>query len=203
MGMRRKREQLREGNLSFATIFTVGVFAGIFCMNLGKSMLLENTGLLDEYSLYYMKYATVDSTALFYYVLKQRLGYILILAILATTYLGFVICCIVSLGCGICVGSFLGAAVLRYGIKGILLVFGGVFPQFLFYVPAMIAMLLWCRRIYRMIYLDRALGRDGTRSFIFSKSILQLLLIVVVFVLGCILESFLNPSIFKGILNIF
>lgn len=201
--MQRKRYQLREGKLPFATIFTVGVFAGIFCMNLGKSMLLENTGLLDEYSLSHMKYATVDGTALFYYVLKQRLGCILILAILATTYLGFVICCVVSLWYGVCVGAFLGAAVLRYGIKGMLLVFGGIFPQYLVYVPAMIAMLLWCRNIYRMIYLDRTLGWEGTRPFFFPKSIIQLVLIAAVFLVGCILESFLNPMILKGILNLF
>lgn len=201
--MQIKRYQLREGKIPFATIFTVGVFAGIFFMNLGKSILLENTGLLDEYTLYHIKYATVDSSALFYYILKRRLSSVLILAVLATTYLGFVICCGVSLWYGVCAGAFLGAAVLRYGIKGILLVFAGIFPQYLVYVPAMIAMLWWCRNIYRMIYLDRTCGWEGTKPFLFPKSILQLVIIIVVFVVGCILESFLNPFVLKGLLNIF
>ena len=43
-------------------------------MNMGKSILLEKTGPLDEYTLYHMKYMTINSNALFYYVLRQRFG---------------------------------------------------------------------------------------------------------------------------------
>lgn len=190
------RYHIKSGKLPLLTLFTAGVFAGMIIMNLGKSMLLENTGLLDEYTLYHMKYMTVDSSALFYYVLKERLSMLLALAVLATTYLGLVVCGGITLWYGVCAGAFLATAVLRYGMKGILFVLVGIFPQYIIYVPAMIVMLIWCQRIYRKIYLEKT-------EWSIPRSLLQLSGILLVFIVGCILESFLNPYFLRGLLQIF
>lgn len=172
-------------------------------MNFKKSILLENTGLLDEYTLYYMKYMTVDSSALFYYVLRQRLGRLLVLALLSTTYLGLAVCAGAALWYGGCAGMFLATAVIRYGMKGILLVLVGILPQYLIYAPAMILMFAWCQRLYRAIYLDRTYGSDSDKAFFWSRRLLQLVGILLIFAVGCILESFLNPYLMKGLLKIF
>ncbi len=201
--MQIKRYRMRNGKLPLVTIFTAGVFAGMFCMNFGRSILLENTGLLDEYTLYHMKYMTVDSSALFYYILKQRLCGVLVLAVLSTTYLGLAVCSGVVLWYGVCTGAFLATAVIRYGLKGILLVVVGIFPQYLVYVPAMIIMLFWCQKVYRTIYLDRTYALEHDKNFLFPKFLLQLLGIVMFFVVGCVLESFLNPYLLRGLLKIF
>lgn len=194
--MRGNRYRMRDGRLPLMTIFTVGLFAGIILMNVGKSILLENTGLLDEYTLYHMKYMTVDGKALFYYVLKERMGQLVLLAVFSTTYLGLAVCGGMTFWYGICGGAFLATAVMRYGVKGILLVVVGIFPQYLVYVPAMIIMLFWCQKLYRTIYLERA-------ELSITRQLLQLLGIAAAFVLGCMLESFVNPYLFKGFLQIF
>ena len=187
---------VKHGKLPLLTIFTVGVFAGMVIMNLGKSILLENTGLLDEYTLYQMKYMTVDNSALFCYVLWERLKSLLFLAVLSTTYLGLVVCGGITLWYGICGGAFLAVSVLRYGVKGILLVLVGLFPHYMIYVPGMIILLLWCQRINRKIYFEKTeLG--------IIHSLLQLLGILLIFLVGCVLESFLNPYFLRGFLQIF
>lgn len=201
--MQINRYQLREGKISFLTLFTAGVFAGMVFVNLRKSIWLDNTGLLDEYTLYHMKDMAVDNSALFYYVLRQRVGQLLVLAVLSTTYLGLAACSAMALWYGVCAGAFLATAVLRYGMKGIFLVLTGIFPQYLLYIPAMIALLYWCRYVYRMIYLDRTYGGDVEKRFLLPKCLLQLLGILAVFVVGCVLESFLNPFLLKGFLKIF
>lgn len=185
------------------TIFAVGLFAGMVIINLGKSIFLENTGLLDEYTLYHMKYMTVDSSALFYYVLRSRLSRILILAVLATTYLGLAVCVGAVFWYGMCAGAFLATAVIRYGLKGILLVLAGIFPQYLIYVPAMMVMLLWCRKIYSGIYLDRSLNTGAEKSLSVPVCLLQLFGILLAFTAGCVAESFLNPYLLMGLLKIF
>ena len=187
---------MREGKLPLLTIFTVGVFAGMVIMNLGKSILLENTGLLDEYTLYQMKYMTVDNSALFCYILGERIKPLLILAVLSTTYLGLVVCGGIAFWYGICGGAFLAVSVLRYGVKGILLVIVGMFPHYIIYVPAMIIMLLWCQRMNRTIYFDKS-----EPSILYS--LIQFVGILFVFLIGCVLESFLNPYFFRGLLQIF
>ena len=194
--MQGNRYHLRDGRLPFLTIFVAGLFAGILIMNLGKSILLENTGLLDEYTLYHMKYMTVDGSALFYYVLKERFGQLIVLAVLSTTYLGLAICGGTTLWYGICAGTFLAAAMMRYGIKGILLVVVGVFPQYIIYVPGMILMLYWCQSLYRSIYLEKTEIQPW-------HWIVRLIGIFLLFVVGCILESFLNPILFRGLLQFF
>ncbi len=201
--MQIKRYRLREGKIPYLTIFTIGVFAGMLFMNFGKSILLEDTGLLDEYTLYHMKYMTVDSSALFYYVLRKRLGSVLLLAVLSTTYLGLAVCCGMTLWYGICAGAFLATAVIRYGIRGILLVVAGIFPQYVIYIPAMIILFLWCQSIYRTIYLEGTGGWSGANSFFLPKRILQLSGILLVFIIGCVMEGFVNPAVLKGILKIF
>ncbi len=201
--MQVKRYGMRDGKLSFATIFTIGVLAGMFIMNFGKSILLENTGLLDEYTLYHMKYMTVDNSALFYYILRQRIGGLLILAVMSTTYLGLMVCGGVTLWYGICTGAFLATAVIRYGLKGILLVIVGVFPQYLVYIPAMVVMLFWCQRVYRMIYLDRTYALEHEKKLLLPRFLLQLLGILLFFAVGCVLEGFLNPYLLRGLLKVF
>lgn len=197
------RYGFKEGNLPFLTIFTAGIVVGIFVISLGKSILLENTGLLDEYTLYDMKYMTVDSSALFCYVLKQRLGSALVLAVLSTTYLGLAVCGGFVLWYGVCTGAFLATAVIRYGIKGILLVLVGIFPQYLIYVPAVIGMLFWCRKLYRKIYLDKSAASEWEKGFGLPKCVLQLVGILSVLVVGCVLESFINPTFMQALLKIF
>ena len=44
-------------------VFCIGVVAGILVMYMGKSVLLKDTGLFDEDTLYHMKYMTVDGRA--------------------------------------------------------------------------------------------------------------------------------------------
>lgn len=197
------RYRTREGRLPLVTIFAAGLFAGMLLMNLGKSILLENTGLLDENTLYHMKYMTVDSSALFYYVLRNRLVRLLVIAVLSTTYLGLVICIGAAFWYGMCAGAFLAASVIRYGLRGILLVLAGIFPQYLIYVPAMILLLLWCQKIYRAVYLDRTLTQDPGNRLFLPKCLLQLIGILLLFVLGCVTESFLNPHLMLGLLKIF
>lgn len=170
-------------------------------MNIGKSILLENTGLLDEYALYHMKYMTVNSNALFYYVLKQRLGTMLLLAVFATTYLGLTVCLGAVAWYGMAAGAFMSALVIRYGLKGIFFAVVGIFPQYLLYVPAMLAMLFWCERLCRSIYFKNGIYQEGSVSLL--KRLLNLVVIFFVVILGCFLESYINPHLMSGLLKIF
>lgn len=193
--MQFNRYRLQAVRLPLLPIFLTGLVTGIVIMIFGKSILLENTGILDEYTLYHMKYMTVDSGALFYYVLRLRLGSIIILAILATTYLGLLVCAGAVFWYGLCGGAFLSVAVIRYGVKGTLLAVTGIFPQYLLYVPAMIALLFWAQTIYRGIYLKSEVS--------LPKCLIRFALILLAMTAGCFMESFANPALLSGLLKFF
>ncbi|MCD7835393.1 MAG: stage II sporulation protein M, partial [Lachnospiraceae bacterium] len=137
------------------SLFFTGFIAGILVMYFGKSILLENTGLLDENTFVDMKYMTVDSTALFYYVLKKRAGTALIIMILSTTYLGLIVCAAFSIWYGAAAGMFMSALLIRYGIKGLLLFVVSIFPQYILYLPAFAALIAICAELNRKIYFQK------------------------------------------------
>lgn len=199
--MRIMGKDLHMGKLPFLPVFLTGLLAGIVIMNIGKSILLESTGLLDEYALYHMKYMTVNSNALFYYVLRQRLGTLLILAVFATTYLGLAVCLGTVLWYGMAAGAFLSALVIRYGMKGILFALTGILPQYLLYVPAMLAMLLWCEKLCRSIYFRNTFYPENADSPL--KRTTRLIIIFMAVILGAFLESYINPYFMSALLKIF
>lgn len=185
----------------FPYLFLAGTLLGIILMNLGKKFLLADTGLLNEEALYHMKYMTVDGNALFWYVMGIRLKPLVSLVVLATTYLGIVAVWGTAAGYGVWTGMFLAAAVIRYGVKGILLVMTAIFPQYVIYGPAFFFLLVWCEQICRLIYFEKGI-RLRSRQVVLVK-LLQLVAIIAVIIAGCALESYVNPLILIKLLKKF
>ena len=78
---------LPAGKLPLHFLFLTGFVVGLFAVYFGRGILLNRAGMLDEDTLYRMKYMTVDSSILFWYVLCKRCRNFLVLIIMATTYL--------------------------------------------------------------------------------------------------------------------
>lgn len=188
------------GKVPVLQLFAAGFLIGIFIMNIGKSILLEKTGLFDEEVLYHMKYMTVDCNALFFYVLRKRLMAVLILAILSTTYLGLAVCVGAALWYGAASGGLLAVMVLRYGVKGILLAAASLFPHYLIYFPVIFTLLGWGESVYRSIYHRH--GVEPEKNLLLKKAG-QLAAVIGTTVAGCALEGYVNPAVFMSLLKIF
>ena len=188
---------------NFLVCFGVGLLIGIVVVNIGKGILLGETGLFDEATLYHMKYMTVDSNALFSYIFRKRMGRVLILAVLSTTYLGLAACLGVTFWYGMSAGAFLAALTLRYGIKGIALALAGIFPQYLIYIPAALFLLSWCETLFRGIYARGGGGISLEDRGLLIKKAGQLAGALLAVTVGCLLEGYVNPYLFLGFLKIF
>ena len=195
------RKKFLKSRLPLPYLFLAGMLLGIVLVNAGREILLDKTGLLGEEALYHMKYMTIDTKALFWHVVGTRLKDIAIPAVLATTYLGLVVVCARAVWYGAATGIFLAASVMRYGIKGILLAGAGIFPQYILYVPVLFWFLVWCEEMCRGIYFEKSAYLMGRREVIVK--ILQLVAIVIVVIIGCMLESYVNPILLKKLLKNF
>lgn len=193
----------KSGQRKFLSVFCVGLLAGFFITSIGKSILLGETGLFDEYTLYHMKYMTVDGSALFCYIFRKRISLVAGLAVISTTYLGLAACMAAALWCGMSMGVFLAALAIRYGIKGIMLALVCMLPQYLLYVPAAWALLSWCEGMFRGIYI-RTGGdfRIGDRGYLLRKAG-WLAAIAFAVTVGCLLEGYVNPYLLLGFLKFF
>lgn len=200
--MRIAGKQIPTGSRSLLPVFCISIVAGIMIMNLGKSILLKDTGIFDEYTLYRMKYISVDGNALFCYVFRKRMLALAAVAILATTYLGYAVCMGVTAWCGMSVGVYLSVLCIRYGLKGIALAVIGIFPQFLLFVPAVWMLLGWCESLYRAIY-SRGMGAEACEKTFVIKKVGWLGVIAAIVVAGCFLESYISPGLLIGYLKVF
>ena len=192
---------LPAGKLPLRFLFLTGFGIGLFAAYFGRGIWFQTTGILDEDTLYQMKYMTVDSGILFAYVLCKRCRNFFVLIIMATTYLGLVFCGGIAVKYGFSIGFFISSAVYRYGIKGLLLGIVGAFPQYLCYVPAILLLIRWCEDLYRSIYFYHNITGQGKKSLPGRVGKLALILMVLIF--GCILECFVNPVLLKGFLQFF
>ena len=192
---------LPAGKLPLRFLFLIGFGIGLSAAYFGREIWFQTTGILDEDTLYRMKYMTVDSGVLFAYVLCKRCRNFFVLIIMATTYLGLVFCGGITVKYGFSIGFFISTAIYRYGVKGLLLGIVGAFPQYLCYVPAILLLIRWCEELHRSIYFYHNITGQGKKSL--PGRLGKLALILMVLVLGCILECFVNPVLLKGFLQFF
>lgn len=174
-------------------------------MNIGNEIFMGDAGIFNASSMNRLKYIEINDGKFFAYVLRQRFGGCIVLLVLSTTALGLISAYGVVLWQGTITGMLITAAVMRYGIKGLLLILGGMLPHQCLLVPGGVMLLGWCLENY---YWFHRYGRGkvpyfrSKRQQFFHQGIL-LLWILLVMLIGCVLESYVNPILVSGIVKFF
>lgn len=191
------------GKLLYTLFF--GFFAGILGMILKKESLLYSTGFLDSYTLGPVKYLEPDTGKLLITVVMQRLGAVVLLIILATTYLGSVTAHLYQVWSGLAMGILTAGSVLRYGMKGLLLAAGSLLPQQLILIPAFLMLSVKCCELCKSMYFGGMTGGFSGREkgkFLLKKG-LDIITCVIFVAVGCFVEACINPGVLKWILRYF
>ena len=186
-------------------LFTIGLFLGILIVNLGYDTWIRDGSLLGTDMIARLKNSMPDSSGLFGYIIKHRLFTVCMLGLLATTIIGLPVVCGYICYIGLAAGCLLSVAVIRYGIRGLLLMAAGILPQGLLLIPAYIALFVWAVSVNRMLYSRNPYKEHYLRYSrqIYIKKGLQIIGIVAVVIIGCLLESYVNPKMLNFILKIF
>lgn len=183
----------------------IGLFLGILIVNAGYDTWIRNGSLLGTEMILRLKNSVPDGGELFGYIMKHRLFTVFMLGILGTTMIGIPAVCGYVCYTGLAAGCLLSVAVIRYGIRGLLLMAAGVFPQGLLLIPAYIALFVWTLNMNRLLYVKGSYGdhyiRTGRQSYL--KKGIEMISIVVVVIIGCLVESYVNPKMLHFILKIF
>lgn len=157
-------------------LFMLGFFSGIIYVNIFARNYMVSVGIFSDYFLeQYSKYA-LHIDEYFWHVIQIRIFPVIVLCILAGTNYKKVAGCVYILWTGLLVGILLTTAILKLGIKGILLCLIGVLPHYICYVSAY-AMIL----IYMITYPDVRWNSSKTISMI------------IFMMLGIITECYINP----------
>ena len=186
-------------------LFMLGLFLGIVFVNIKHDVWIKDDGLLSSAMMKQLQSSEPDGSYLFGYIVKHRVSVILIVSMLASTIIGLPIVCAYVCYLGVSAGCMLSVAVIRYGVRGLFFMAAAIFPQGFLLIPAYFLLFIWSLDCNRSLY-GRVDGLDGRyfvgKQFILSRGI-QLLGIIVLVVMGCVVESYVNNQIVHFVLKFF
>ncbi|MBD5501423.1 MAG: stage II sporulation protein M [Lachnospiraceae bacterium] len=186
-------------------LFLFGFLAGVLLMNLGSTGSLKEEGIFSTTVINRIQHLEVNSGNFLKYEFPQRIKLFLILILFSTTYFGIWAAYLCITWHGILAGMIITAAIIRFGLKGILLIMAGIFPQHLLFIPAIMMMLCWCYQTCSFLYFQEKsiwpFYQNKKRQII--HQIGMLFWIICIVVIGCILECYVNPILLSDIAQIF
>ena len=197
--------QMNKGGYYLLYLFMIGLFLGILLVNIRYDVWAGEDGLLNAAMMKRLQSSEPDGNFLFGYILKHRVLVVLVIGMLATTMIGLPIVCGYVCYLGVSAGCILTIAVVRYGIRGLFFMAAAIFPQGILLIPGYFLLFIWGLDCHRELY-GRVDGLEGRyligKQFILKKGI-KLLGILLVIIIGCVVESYVNPKIVHFILKIF
>lgn len=159
----------------------VAFIAGILAANALGAYFLMNYGIFNECFLTQYRFCTVDRGNLFVQILMERSRTVVFLLLLGKLMDRKLFAAFVKGTVAFSFGFLMVGAIASLGMKGVVVLFCGMFPQWFFYLTAL------------FFLINRKPLSFWGRSLIF---------IVLVF-LGSLCEGYLNPLFLKKVLNFF
>ena len=153
-----------------------GFITGTIYINIFAKTSVLSMGILDEYFLKQYTVENLNNNEYIWYIARVRIVPIIMLSLLANTNIRVIagVCCLVWTGFSF--GLIFTAAILKMGLKGVLLCIIAIIPHFICYIVTYVILM-----IYIFSY--------PNVTWNYSKTICMLLFIL----LGIITEAMFNP----------
>lgn len=199
------RQENRKIYRMWFPIFLLGFLLGILIMNFAGDRFMQDGGPFNMAAISRIRYMEVDGGSFMKYEVPQRLKIFLLLLLFSTTCFGIIAAYFFIAWQGMMAGMVMTAAIIKFGIKGILLIIAGIFPQHLLFIPAVVMMLCWCYQTCCLLYFPgksvRLLYQNKKKQYLHQALIL--IWIICVVLIGCILECYVNPILVSDIIKFF
>lgn len=186
---------MKKSTLLFVFVF----LSGVICANILGVVSGKELGAMNEYFINQYMYADISGQELFLFLFYERVPKFFLLLFLSIGIYGTWIVNGYISYLSFSVGFLSVIVIMNYGVKGILLILGFFFPQWLFYVPLL---LLWYYelRYYKGIGKEVQYGEQKNRRHI--KLVVSMILAGILLFLGVFLESYVNPFFLQKMIRI-
>ena len=197
------RMQFRKmGEIKFGIVLLIaGGILGFIIAKVLKGFYWDNINILNASYLKKIRDAKIEYSDLLGYVYWNIFKPFILFWIVSVTALGipYIGLCLVYLGFQST--FFVTIVLMKYGFKGILLIIGYTFPQYILYIPV----IFLCLR--SGFYLCRSIHYQGIskkgRSEIIIKQVAFILALGILLGLGGLLETYTNTFLLRKILGLF
>lgn len=178
---------MKKNTFLFFLIF----LGGVVCANILGITSGRELGAMNEYFINRYMYANIQGQELFLFLFYKRIPEFFLLFFLSIGIYGTLIVDGYICYLGFSVGFLSVIAIMNYGIKGILLIFGFFLPQWLLYAPAIV---LWRHEL--RFYKEAERGK---------KRRIKLAALIVaagsLLLFGLFAESYINPFFLQKIVR--
>ena len=172
--------RIRQSKKHFLVFFMFGFIAGVFYANIVIKDYLAASGILSNYFLNQYANTKIVIEDYILYILRIRMLPLIALSILGCTKFRKIAVILMLSWTGFSTGLILVEAVMKLGVKGIVLCLIGFVPHFIFYILAYMV-LLWHLYSYPKKKWDTA----------------KTIFVIVAMIIGVILEVYINPILMK------
>lgn len=178
-----------------------------FLLGIIFSFILKNIYLYDINSIntkYFseIKNTNIDSMILLKYVLWNNFSFFVLYWIFCCTSVGIPYIGLSLIYTGIKSGFFITATLMGYGIKGIMLIIGYTFPQYLIYIPVAFLCLRSGYKLCFSLYHEGKLSSKSKMQRII-KNLMVIVILGLALVVGSFLETYIGTFLLKKILLLF
>lgn len=177
--------RIQQSKKQFLIFFMVGFVAGVFYANIAIKNYLAASGILSDYFLNQYINTEIVVEDYIMYILRVRLVPLAILGVLGCTKFRKIAVIGTLVWTGFSSGLILVEAVIKLGVKGIVLCLVAVVPHFIFYILAYIV-ILWHLYSY------------PARKWDMSKTVFVVLTIII----GMVMEGYVNPILMKMFIKV-
>ncbi len=180
-----------------ACIFFGCFFLGVLLANLGFSDEALWVGFINENNIRQFSMEQQDIRDFLEFALGSRLIPWIIVTVCGIFFWGSAVCGLWLGWLGVSGGFLLAALIQRHGLKGILIMGGMGFPQYLIYAAAYIILLklIWIYRKEKKKSTDILNSKSSKKNI--GIYVLFSILITAVFSFGILAEYYINPFVLK------
>jgi stage II sporulation protein M len=183
-------------------ILVLGILMGIILARIFRGFYWNQIDILDTNYISEIKNVTIDHAVLFRYVLWKDFRSFILFWIFSATALGIPYMTLSVFYGGFQAGFFLAVIMMRYNLKGIILMIGYTFPHYLIYIPVALICLRSGYWLCRSMYYDTKMNRRGKAERI-AKHMVLIIILGTVLMFGGLLETYVGSFILKKILVLF
>ena len=172
--------RIRDNRKHFIVFYMLGFLGGILYTNIVSKDYVAVIGIFNDYFLNQYIQTELVTQEYLWYILRIRVIPLAAIAVIGCTRIrkGAVVCFL--LWTGFLSGMLFTSAVIKMGIKGIILCLIAVTPQFVFYIMGYV-IVLWCLYTYPI------------SKWNFSK----IAVVILAVASGIVLECYVNPILVK------
>lgn len=191
-----------EGKRFLFVLYLSGLFLGSVMMNLAVHMhLFEEVNLFQFIT--YLKEWDMNDSSLFSYILFIRLRQLVIFFICLLIFSPYIVFCVLDFLFSFLAGGFISCAVMNYGASGMLKGMAVFFPHGICYLAAFVLIYLYLFRKTPASFLYRPKGNRSLHalkpSYWLEYRTIVAIGVLLLFLVGCYMESNLSPMLLKKI----